>query len=91
MRTSNDQDIRQAVVLINISDDTRHVSNIEELLTFEKLIFLDNIRKHDERSLIESLRSAHDSIAYHSNIEIDKKTKDILFDLKLLSDWLESM
>jgi hypothetical protein len=91
MRTSNGQDIRQAVVLINISDDTRHVSNIEELLTFDQLVFLDNIRNHDKQALIESLRSAHDSIAYHSDIEIDKETKDVLFDLKILKDWLEAI
>ena len=90
MRTSNGQDIRQAVVLINISDDTRHVSNIEELLTLDQLVFLDNIRNHDKQALIESLRSAHDSIAYVSNQEIDMQLKDILFDLKLLGDWLRA-
>ncbi len=89
MRTSNGQDIRQAVVLINISDDTRHVSNIEELLTLDQLVFLDNIRKHDKHALIESLRCAHDSIVYCSDIEISKEFKDVLFDLKILKDWLE--
>ena len=91
MRTSNGQDIRQAVVLINISDDARHVSNIEELLTFDQLVFLDNIRNHDKQALIESLRSAHDSIAYVSNQKVDKQMKKVLFDLKLLGDWLEQI
>ena len=67
MRTSNGQDIRQAVVLINISDDTRHVSEVEKLLTLKHLIFLDNIRAHGKDALIESLRSAHDSLAFVSN------------------------
>jgi hypothetical protein len=88
MRTSSGQDIRQAVVLINISDDTRNVSNIEELLTLDQLVFLDNIRKHDKQALIESLRTAHDSIVYCSDIEISKEFKDVLFDLKQLGDWL---
>lgn len=89
MRTSNGQDMRQAVVLINISDDARNVSNIEELLTFNQLVFLDSIRTHGKDALIESLRSAHDSILYSSDVEISKEFRDVLFDLKLLGDWLE--
>ncbi len=76
---------------MNISNDTRHVSNIEELLIFDQLVFLDKIRNHDKQALIESLHSAHDSIVYHSDIEIDKKTKDVLFDLKILKDWLKEI
>lgn len=89
MQTPNGQNAKQAIVLLNISDDTRHVSKIEELLTPNQIYFLDNIRGHGKDALIESLRSAHDSIAYHSDIEIDKETKDVLFDLKILKDWLE--
>ena len=91
MRTSNGQDIRQAIVLMTISDDTRNVSNIEELLTLDQLVFLDNIRKHDKQALIESLRRAHDSIAYGSEVEITKDFKNVLFDLKILGDWLEKI
>ena len=89
MRTSNGQDIRQAVVLINISDDTRHVSEVENLLTLNHLVFLDSIRKHGKEALIKSLRSAHDSILYRSKVEISKEFRDVLFDLKQLGDWLE--
>ncbi|NVK66109.1 MAG: hypothetical protein HWE22_16075 [Flavobacteriales bacterium] len=88
MRTSNGQDIRQAVVLINISDGTRHVSEVENLLTLNHLVFLDRIRTHGKDALIESLRSAHDSILYGSKVEI-KEFRDVLFDLKQLGDWLE--
>ena len=91
MSTQNGQNAYQAVILMHISDDTRHVSKIEELLTPNQIYFLDNIRGHGKDALIESLRSAHDSIAYVSDQEIDKQFKDVLFDLKLLGDWLEKI
>ena len=69
MRTSNGQDIRLAVVLINISNDTRHASNIEKLSTFYQLVLLDNVRNNDKEVLIESLRSAYDSVTYYSDID----------------------
>jgi hypothetical protein len=50
---------------------------------------LDNIRGHGKDALIESLCSAHDSIAYVSDQKVDKQLKDVQFDLKLLGDWLE--
>ena len=90
MRNSSGQN-SQEIILIRFTDDTRHVSKIEELLTPDQILFLDNIRGHGKDALIESLRSAHDSIAYHSDIEIDKETKDVLFDLKILRDWLEKI
>ena len=80
---------QEVVILMRISDDARHVSKIEELLTPNQIYFLDNIRGNGKDALIESLRSAHDSIAYVSDQEIDKQFKDVLFDLKLLGDWLE--
>lgn len=91
MQTPNGQNVKQAIVLLNISDDTRQVSEVEKLLTLKHLIFLDNIRTHGKNALIESLRSAHDSIAYVSNQEIDQQFKDVLFDLKILGDWLEEI
>ena len=91
MQTPNGQNVQQAIVLLNISDDTRHVSEVESLLTLNHLVFLDRIRTHGKDALIESLRSAHDSIAYVSDQEIDKQFKDVLFDLKLLGDWLEKI
>ena len=91
MQTPNGQNVQQAIVLLNISDDTRHVSEVESLLTLNHLVFLDRIRTHGKDALIESLRSAHDSIAYVSDQEIDKQFKDMLFDLKLLGDWLEKI
>jgi hypothetical protein len=89
MRNSSGQN-SQEIILIRFTDDTRHVSKIEELLTPDQILFLDNIRGHGKDALIESLRSAHDSIAYVSNQEIDMQLKDILFDLKLLGDWLRA-
>lgn len=91
MRNTDGQDVRQAIVLLNIANDTRHVSEVEKLLTLKHLIFLDNIRAHGKDALIESLRSAHDSLAYVSNQEIDQQFKDVLFDLKILGDWLEEI
>jgi len=91
MQTPDGQNVKQAIVLLNISDDTRHVSEVEKLLTLKHLILLDNIRAHGKDALIESLRSAHDSIAYVSNQEIDQQFKDVLFDLKILGDWLEEI
>ena len=91
MQTPDGQNVKQAIVLLNISDDTRHVSEVEKLLTLKHLIFLDNIRAHGKDALIESLRSAHDSLAYVSNEEVDQKFRDVLFDLKLLGDWLEEI
>lgn len=76
---------------MRISDNARHVSKIEELLTPNQIYFLHNIREHGKDALIESLRSAHDSITYVSDQEIDQKFKDVLFDLKLLGDWLEKI
>lgn len=90
MRTQNGEN-GQEVILIRFSNDTRHVSKIEELLTPNQILFLDNISGHGKDALIESLRSAHDSIAYVSNQEIDMQFKDVLFDLKLLGDWLEKI
>ena len=91
MQTPDGQNVKQAIVLLNISDDTRHVSEVEKLLTLKHLIFLDNIRAHGKDALIESLRSAHDSLAYDSNEEVDQKFRDVMFDLKLLGDWLEEI
>lgn len=88
MQTPNGQNVQQAIVLLNISDDTRHVSEVESLLTLNHLVFLDKIRTHGKDALIESLRSAHDSILYGSKVEI-KEFRDVLFDLKQLGDWLE--
>lgn len=90
MRTQNGEN-NQEIILIRFSDDTRHVSKIEELLTPNQILFLDNIRGHGKDALIESLRSVHDSIAYVSDQEVDKQFKDVLFDLKLLGDWLENI
>lgn len=81
----------QEIILIRIADDARYVSRVEELLTPNQILFLDNIRGHGKDALIESLRSAHDSIAYVSDQEVDKQFKDVLFDLKLLGDWLEKI
>lgn len=91
MRTQNGERDFQEVILIRFADDTRHVSKIEELLTPNQILFLDKIRGHGKDALIESLRFAHDSIAYVSDQEIDKQFKDVLFDLKLLGDWLEKI
>ena len=81
----------QEIILIRFTDDARYVSKIEELLTPNQILFLDNIRGHGKDALIESLRSAHDSIAYDSDQEVDKQFKNVLFDLKLLGDWLEKI
>ncbi len=89
MQTQNGQNVGQAIVLLHISDDTRHVSEVENLLTLNHLVFLDRIRTHGKDALIESLRSAHDSILYCSKVEISKEFRDVLFDLKQLGDWLE--
>jgi len=91
MQTPNGQNVKQAIVLLNISDDTRHVSEVEKLLTLKHLIFLDNIRDHGKDAIVKSLRDAHDWLAYVSEMEIDQKSKDMLFDLKLLGDWLEEI
>ncbi len=91
MRTQNGEKDCQEVILIRFADDTRHVSKIEELLTPNQILFLDNIRGHGKDALIESLRSAHDSIAYVSDQEVDQQFKDVLFDLKILGDWLEAI
>jgi len=88
MRNTDGQNVGQAIVLLNISDDTRHVSEVENLLTLNHLVFLDRIRTHGKDALIESLRSAHDSILYSSKVEITE-FRDVLFDLKQLGDWLE--
>ena len=85
MRTQNGQN-NQEIILIRFTYDTRHVSKIEELLTPNQILFLDKIREHGKDALIESLRSAHDSIAYVSDQEVDKHFKDVLFDLKFLGD-----
>jgi len=77
--------------LLNISDDTRHVSEVEKILTLNHLVFLSSIRTHGKDALIESLRSAHDSLAYVTNQEIDQQFKDVLFDLKILADWMEEI
>lgn len=90
MRNSIGQN-HQEIILIRFTDDTRYVSKIEELLTPNQILFLDNIRGHGKDALIESLRSAHDSIAYVSDQEVDKQFKDVLFDLKILGDWLEKI
>lgn len=89
MQTQNGQNVVQEVILIRIAYDARYVSRVEELLTPNQIIFLDNLRNHGKNALIESLRCAHDSIAYSSDIEISKEFKDVLFDLKQLGDWLE--
>ncbi len=89
MRNTDGQNVRQAIVLLNIADDTRNVSEVEKLLTLNHLVFLDSIRTHGKDALIESLRSAHDSILYSSDVEISKEFRDVLFDLKQLGDWLE--
>ncbi len=91
MRTQNGENTYQEVILIRFADDTRHVSKIEELLTPNQILFLDNIRRHGKDALIESLRSAYDSIVYVSDQEIDMQFKDVLFDLNLLGDWLEKI
>ncbi len=91
MRTQNGERNSQEIILIRFADDTRYVSKIEELLTPNQIYFLDKIRGHGKDALIESLRSAHDSIAYVSDQEVDKQLKDVLFDLKLLGDWLEKI
>ena len=91
MQTQNGQSACQAIVLIRVSDDARYALRVEELLTHKHLLFLDNIRTHGKDALIESLRSAHDSIAYASNQEINQQFKDVLFDLKILVDWLEEI
>ena len=85
MRTQNGQN-NQEIILIRFTYDKRHVSKIEELLTPNQILFLDKIREHGKDALIESLRSAHDSIAYVSDQEVDKHFKDVLFDLKFLGD-----
>lgn len=89
MRTQNGENGCQEIILIRFADDTRYVSKIEELLTPNQILFLDKIREHGKEGFIESLRSAHDSIAYVSDQEVDKQFKEVLFDLKLLGDWLE--
>jgi hypothetical protein len=91
MQTQNGQNACQAIILMRISDDARYALRVEELLTHKHLLFLDNVRSHGTDALIESLRSAHDSIAYTSNQEIDQQFKDVLFDLKILVDWLEEI
>lgn len=91
MQTQNGQNVGQAIVLLNISDDTRHVSEVESLLTLNHLVLLDSIRNHGKDALIKSLRSAHDSILYCSKMEISKEFRDVLFDLKQLGDWLEKI
>ena len=83
MQTQNGQNVGQAIVLLNILDDTRHVSEVESLLTLNHLVLLDSIRNHGKDALIKSLRSAHDSILYCSKMEISKEFRDVLFDLKL--------
>jgi hypothetical protein len=88
MRNTDGQNVKQAIVLLNISDDTRHVSEVESLLTLNHLVLLDSIRNHGKDALIKSLRSAHDSILYGSKVEITE-IRDLLFDLKQLGDWLE--
>ena len=88
MQTQNGQNVGQAIVLLHISDDTRHVSEVESLLTLNHLVLLDRIRNHGKDALIKSLRSAHDSILYGSKVEI-AEFRDVLFDLKQLGDWLE--
>jgi hypothetical protein len=90
MQTQNGQNVGQAIVLLHISDNTRHVSEVESLLTLNHLVFLDKIRTHGKDALIESLRSAHDSILYGSKVEITE-FRDVLFDLKQLGDWLEAI
>lgn len=91
MRTQNGERNCQEVILIRFADDARQVSKIEELLTPNQIFFLDNVRSHGKDALIESLRFAHDSIAYVSDKKVDKRMKDVLFDLKLLGDWLEKI
>lgn len=53
-------------------------------------VFRDSIRNQDREALIESLRSAHDSILYGSKVEVTE-FRDVLFDLKQLGDWLEKI
>ena len=91
MQTQNGQNACQAIILMRVTNDARYALRVEELLTHKHLLFLDNVRGHGKDALIESLRSAHDSIAYTSNQEIDQQFKDVLFDLKILADWLEEI
>ena len=57
----------------------------------ERLSFNDFVKLHGKKQLRKSVRQAHDLILYDSDLQIDKKRKEILHDLKLLADQINKI
>jgi phosphopantetheine adenylyltransferase len=49
------------------------------------------LNEYGTKELVKSLRAVHDAALYHTELAINQREKQELFDVKLLADELEKM
>jgi hypothetical protein len=91
MRNTNGVNVCPKCKSVNITNDTRNVSNTSKLLTPPEIELLEFVGYLERPDLVKSLKLIHDLAIYHSDVAFDTKEKTALHDVRVLWEKIADM